>query len=79
MPAETEWLVGRKQIAQHLNIDETTLDKWRSKYTDFPVVVIHGEVRATKEKLNAWVYAHAENRCPLDQSLCPRVKCTISL
>lgn len=72
MPVETEWLVGRKDIAKHLGISEKTLDVWRRKYPDLPVVVIHGEIRATRGQLDRWIMEHAENKCPKDGSLCAR-------
>ena len=78
MPAETEWLVGRKDIAKHLGISEKTLDVWRGKYSDLPVVVIHGEIRATRDKLDLWIMDHAENRCPRDGSLCAKRVSAIS-
>ena len=77
MTVEAEWLVGRKDIAKHLAISEKTLDTWRGRYPDLPVVVIHGEIRATRGQLNRWIMDHAENRCPKDGAPCAKHGCAI--
>ena len=78
MPVETEWLVGRQQIADHLGISPETLDEWRGMYPGIPIVVIHGRPRAKISKLNEWIMENAENRCPVDKKICPRRQCGIS-
>lgn len=74
MTAEAEWLVGRKDIARYLGVSVRTFAEWKAKYPDLPIAVICGRVRATKQRLDEWVYAHAENKCPQDGALCPRMK-----
>ncbi len=73
--AGVAWLLGRREISKHLGISVDSLDQWRERHPSLPVVVVDGQVRALREALDVWVIENAENRCPIDNSICAKAAC----
>jgi transposase len=59
----SEWLVGKKAVANALGVSVSTVKRYMKRYPDFPANRRGGAIYVSPEALNAWVENRAVKRC----------------
>ena len=61
----SNWLVGKKAVANALGVSVTTLKRYLKRYPDFPANSRGGTIYVSPEALKAWVERRSIKKCPL--------------
>lgn len=61
----SEWLVGKKAVANALGVSVSTVKRYLKRYPDFPVNRRGGTIYVLPEALKAWVEKREIKRCPI--------------
>lgn len=60
----SEWLVGKKEVANHLGVSVSTLKRYLKRYPDFPASRRGGTIFVSPAALDAWVEHRKLKKCP---------------
>ncbi len=60
----SEWLVGKKAVANELGVSVSTVKRYLKRYPDFPAHRRGGTIYVAPEALTAWVERRAMRTCP---------------
>ena len=60
----SEWLVGKKAIANALGVSVSTVKRYLLRYPDFPAHRRGGTIYVSPAALAAWVENRKIERCP---------------
>jgi len=60
----SDWLVGKKAVANALGVSVSTVKRYMKRYTDFPANRRGGTIYVSPEALAAWVEHRAMKKCP---------------
>ncbi|OGQ00330.1 MAG: hypothetical protein A2Z40_04375 [Deltaproteobacteria bacterium RBG_19FT_COMBO_60_16] len=60
----SEWLSGKKAVANALGVSVSTLKRYLKRYPDFPANRRGGTIYVSPEALAAWVERRQVKRCP---------------
>jgi transposase len=61
----SDWLVGKKEVANALGVSVSTLKRYLKRYPDFPANRRGGTIYVSPEALDAWVEHRALKKCPI--------------
>ncbi|GAB4232441.1 MAG: hypothetical protein OHK0028_07900 [Deltaproteobacteria bacterium] len=61
----SEWLVGKKAVANALGVSVCTVKRYLKRYPDFPVNRRGGTIYVSQAALAAWVEDRSVMRCPV--------------
>jgi transposase len=59
----SDWLVGKKAVANALGVSVSTLKRYLKRYPDFPAYRRGGTIYVSPEALTAWVEHKEVRRC----------------
>ena len=72
----SEWLVGKKAVANALGVSVSTLKRYLKRYSDFPVNRRGGTIFVSPIALAAWIENREVKKCPSCGMFMPRAgKC----
>ena len=60
----SDWLVGKKAVANALGVSVTTVKRYLKRYPDFPANRRGGTIYVSPGALKAWVEHRAMQKCP---------------
>ncbi len=60
----SDWLVGKKAVANALGVSVSTVKRYMKRYPDFPANRRGGTIYVSLEALKAWVGQRYVKRCP---------------
>ncbi|RJP22732.1 MAG: DNA-binding protein [Deltaproteobacteria bacterium] len=60
----SDWLVGKKAVANALGVSVSTLKRYLKRYPDFPANRRGGTIYVSPAGLAAWVENRAIKKCP---------------
>jgi|GEM_PF-2521459 len=60
----SDWLVGKKAVANALGVSVSTLKRYLKRYPDFPAYRRGGTVYVSPVALAAWVEDKTIKKCP---------------
>jgi hypothetical protein len=60
----SDWLVGKKAVANHLGVSVSTLKRYLKRYPDIPVNRRGGTIFVSPVALAAWVEHRSLKKCP---------------
>ena len=60
----SDWLVGKKAVANVLGVSVTTVKRYLKRYPDFPANRRGGTIYVSPNALEAWVEKRAIKKCP---------------
>jgi hypothetical protein len=60
----SDWLVGKKDVANALGVSVSTVKRYLKRYPDFPASRRGGTIYVSPEALAAWVERREVKRCP---------------
>jgi transposase len=60
----SDWLVGKKAVANALGVSVSTLKRYLKRYPDFPANRRGGTIYVSPEALKAWVEDREIKKCP---------------
>lgn len=60
----SDWLVGKKAVANALGVSVSTLKRYLKRYPDFPAHRRGGTIYVSPAALAAWVESREIRRCP---------------
>lgn len=60
----SDWLVGKKAVANALGVSVSTLKRYLKRYPDFPANRRGGTIYVSPAVLAAWVERRAIKKCP---------------
>jgi transposase len=60
----SDWLVGKKAVANALGVSVSTVKRYLKRYPDFPAHRRGGTIYVLPEALKAWVENRAMKKCP---------------
>ena len=60
----SEWLVGKKAIANALGVSVSTVKRYLLRYPDFPAHRRGGTIYVSPATLTAWIENRAIKKCP---------------
>ena len=60
----SDWLVGKKAVANALGVSVSTLKRYLKLYPDFPANRRGGTIYVSPEALAAWVEHRTFKKCP---------------
>ena len=60
----SEWLVGKKAVANALGASVSTVKRYLKRYPDFPAKRRGSTIYVSSEALKAWVEERGVKRCP---------------
>ena len=61
----SDWLVGKKAVANALGVSVSTVKRYLKRYPDFPAHRRGGTVYVSPVALAAWVERRQVKRCPI--------------
>ncbi|OGC92591.1 MAG: hypothetical protein A2W25_13910 [candidate division Zixibacteria bacterium RBG_16_53_22] len=61
----SDWLVGKKAVANSLGVSVSTLKRYLKRFPDFPANRRGGTIFVSPEALAAWVERREIKTCPL--------------
>ena len=61
----SDWLVGKKEVANALGVSVTTVKRYLKRYPDFPANRRGGTIYVSSKVLNAWVEQREIKKCSL--------------
>jgi transposase len=59
----SEWLVGKKAVANALGVSVTTVKRYMKRYPDFPANRRGGTIYVSPKALAAWVERRRVKKC----------------
>jgi len=60
----SDWLVGKKAVANALGVSVSTVKRYLKRYPDFPANRRGGTIYVAPTALDAWVERRKVKRCP---------------
>lgn len=60
----SEWLVGKKAVANALGVSVSTLKRYLKRYPDFPASRRAGTIYVSPDALAVWVESRKVRKCP---------------
>jgi len=60
----SEWLVGKKAVANALGVSVSTVKRYLKRYSDFPANRRGGTIFVSQAALDAWIEHRAIKMCP---------------
>jgi transposase len=60
----SEWLVGKKAVANALGVSVSTVKRYLKRYPDFPANRRGATIYVSRATLAAWVEKREVKRCP---------------
>ena len=60
----TDWLVGKKAVANALGVSVSTVKRYIKRYPDFPAHRRGGTIFVSPEVLDAWIEHRKLEKCP---------------
>jgi len=60
----SDWLVGKKEVANALGVSVSTVKRYLQRYPDFPAYRRGGTIYVSPEALKAWVERREMRKCP---------------
>jgi len=60
----SDWLVGKKAVANALGVSVSTVKRYLKRYSDFPAHRRGGTIYVSPKALDAWVERREMKRCP---------------
>ncbi len=70
----SDWLVGKKAVANALGVSVSTVKRYLKRYPDFPGHRRGATIYVSREVLVAWVTNRNVKRCPTCGGLLPKTK-----
>ena len=61
----SEWLVGKKAVANKLGVSVSTIKRYLKRYPDFPANRRGGTIYVSPNALEAWVEQRTIKKCPI--------------
>ena len=61
----SDWLVGKKAVANALGVSVSTVKRYLKRYPDFPANRRGGTIYVSSAALAAWVERQELKRCPV--------------
>ncbi len=61
----SDWLVGKKAVANALGVSVSTLKRYLKRYPDFPAHRRGGTIYVSPKVLAAWVEERRIKKCPV--------------
>ena len=60
----SDWLVGKKEVANKLGVSVSTVKRYLKRYPNFPAHRRGGTIYVSSSALAAWVEHRQVKRCP---------------
>jgi len=60
----SDWLVGKKEVANALGVSVSTVKRYLQRYPEFPAHRRGGTIYVSPEALTAWVENRTTKKCP---------------